>query len=381
MNRRNLLILIILFVLALAGISFRGGPVPYIFFFLVLLVPAVCMLYILFVIASVRIYQRSDGRDMVCSRPSDFYITLTNETPISFSAVRIIFYSSFSQVTDIDDGAVYELAPHSSLTRRTRLMCRYRGEYLVGIKELVISDFLGLFSVRYRIKEPLSVIVAPANIKPERLRHGGEHPDADRDSISRRTHPDIPVREYAEGDDAHLIHWKASAASGRLMVRELTGSEKSGIAVIMEAGRHSEKSEEYLPAENRVVETVLALSFYYMQNGVPIDVICRKNTPLRIPVRSPGDHMRLYETMRGYSFGDEDDTLRLFEELSHDLFGSCSIIMPVLIRYGAAEHDGICRINADRVPVRVYLADDAYTADEDIEVVALGTSGRTEDVL
>ena len=384
MNKRKLLILIILFAASLAGISFRGGSVTYVFFWLTLLVPAVCALYILYVIVFLKIYQRSDGRTMVCKTPTDFYITLNNESPLSFSSVRVIFYSSFSSVTGLDDGCVYELAPHSSLTRRTRLLCRYRGEYLVGIKEMIITDFLGLFSFRYRIKEPLSVIVAPANIRLETLRYIEEHPDADRDSLKDRPRPDIPVRDYIPGDDTHLIHWKASAVMGKLMVRERTGTEKSGIAIIMEAGRYSDKPEEYLPAENRVIESVLALAFYYMGNGVPVDVIYYSSGAVTVPVRTPGDYERLYEAMRGYFFGGEENTVRLLDSLGQEMCGQYSIIIPVLIRFSAREHDLIGRMNVTRVPVRVYLADDSAEAGGKtggIEVIPVGTKAPTEDVL
>ncbi|MCR5591177.1 MAG: DUF58 domain-containing protein [Lachnospiraceae bacterium] len=384
MNKRKLLILIAVFALSLVGISLRGGPVPYVFFWLTLLVPAVCALYILFVMIFLKIYQRSDGRTMVCGTPTDFYITLNNESPFSFSSVRIKFYSSFSTVTGLDDGCVYELPPHSSLTRMTPLLCRYRGEYLVGIKEMIISDFLNLFSFRYRIKEPLSVIVAPANIRLETLRYLEEHPDADRDSLKDRPRPDIPVREYVAGDDTHLIHWKASAVMGKLMVRERTGTEKSGIAIIMEASRYSDKPEDYLPAENRVIESVLALAFYYMGNGVPVDVIYYSGRAVTVPVRTPGDYERLYEAMRGYFFGDEGNTVRLLDELQQEMCWQYSIIIPVLIRFSAREHDLIGRMNVAHVPVRVYLADDnADAAGETggIEVIPVGTKAPTEDVL
>ena len=84
MNRRLLIILLILFILSLAGITLYGGPVTYLFFFLVLLLPLSNALYILYVISSIRLYQETDGRDMTCSVPSDFYLTLSNESPLSF---------------------------------------------------------------------------------------------------------------------------------------------------------------------------------------------------------------------------------------------------------------------------------------------------------
>ena len=101
MNRKPIIILTILLAIALAGISFYGGSVTYVFLMLVVLVPLSCIIYIGLVLYSIRIYQKSDGRGMTASVPSDFYITLNNEGFFSFSYVRMIFYSSFSTITGL----------------------------------------------------------------------------------------------------------------------------------------------------------------------------------------------------------------------------------------------------------------------------------------
>ena len=123
MKNKGVLILASLFILSLIGISFYGGPVTYVFFFSVLLVPVISYLYILCVIISLKIYQRTDGRDMVSGTASDFYITLQNEGLFSFSSLRIIFYCSFLEMSEIDDGVFYELPPHSFILKWNKPLC------------------------------------------------------------------------------------------------------------------------------------------------------------------------------------------------------------------------------------------------------------------
>lgn len=388
MKRTHLLILTILLITALVGISFYGGNVTYIFLMLVILVPLSCIVYIFLVIYSLKIYQRSDGRTMVCSSPSDFYITLNNESLFSFSSIRIRFYSSFSTVTGIDEDAVYDLAPHTSITRATKLVCRYRGEYKVGIKELTISDFLGLFTVTFPIKEPLEVIVSPAMIELDSLRLDTDFAGAGKDSFMNPTDADITVREYVPGDDVRLIHHKASAAAQKLMVREKTGIEKTGIAVIMESGRHSDYPEDYLPLENRVIESALALSLYYTKRSIPVDVIYRSAAISREAVRSHADYERLYSLMRSYSFGGEDNTAALLDELYRS--GAASGYRMLIFILGSESPDVfelIERMNVTGIPAVIYSA--AKEPDEDralpdetgIPVIRIGTKAATEDVL
>ncbi|SEL84680.1 Protein of unknown function DUF58 [Butyrivibrio sp. ob235] len=376
MKNKGMLILAALFALSLVGISMFGGAVTYVFFWTVLLIPVISYLYILCVIISLKIYQKTEGRDMVCKAPSDFYITLQNEGWFSFSSLRIIFYSSFSGISDIDDGAVYELPPHSSIQKKTKLLCRYRGEYYVGIKKIVVGDFFGIFSFTYTIKEPLSVIVVPAMVHLSELKGSELLSDSDRDNYQRKTEPDIPVREYADGDDLRFVNWKASAISQKLMVRERRGEEKSGIAIVMDPGRYQKRMEEYLPPENKVIEWVLALSFYYMENNIPTEIIYKAGEVQKLHVRDAGDFDTLYSEMSRFSFREDNDMDKLLEELYIDggLAGYRMIIF-VAQSWTHEEIEGADRINADLSPIRVYLAQDESLGD-----VADTVSGRFDIV-
>lgn len=387
MNRRILIILVFLFILSLAGITFYGGPVTYLFFFLVLFLPLSNALYIFFVISSIRLYQETDGRDMTCSVPSDFYLTLSNESPLSFSSVRMIFYSSFSTITGLDDRTEYELPPHSTIKRSTKLVCRYRGEYLVGIKELEVKDYLGLFTVRYMIKEPLSVIVAPAMIQLNELKFGEDNEDSDQDSLQNRTEPDITVREYVPGDNPRLLHHKASAVMQKPMIRELKGGEKDGILLIMESERHYPDPERYLPSENRMIECTLALTLYYVSNNIPVDVVYRTSAVNSVHVRNYQDYEGLYEIMRSFSFGEKGNTISLLNELCYGIHTyNVRMIIPVLIDFGEEERLLAEKLNISRVPLRVYLAGkepgrEPADAPGSPEIISVGTLLPTEEVL
>ena len=373
MNKKGVILFAALLVLAILGITFFGGVTAYVFFFTVLLLPIVCYGYILLVIRSLKIYQRTEGRTMVCGTPSDFYITLQNEGIFAFSSLRIIFYSSFSGISEIDDGAEYELPPHSSIQRKTKLLCRYRGEYCVGIKQIVVKDFLNLFSVTYRIKEPLSVIVAPAMVHLEELEGRELLSDADRDNLQKKTDPDIPVREYVEGDDIRFLNWKATALMQKLMVRERRGEEKSGIAIVMDPGRYQREEEEYLPLENKVMEWTLALAFYYMENNIPVDVIYgavgnKAGGSLQsagglksvntVSVRDAGNYECLYEEMCGFSFREERSMKGTLSDLYEKMvLADYRMLIFVSQNWCTEENELAEQINAEKVPIRVYLVE------------------------
>ena len=77
------------------------------------------------------------------------------------------------------------------------------------------------------------------------------------------------MREYAPGDDVRRMNWRISAAQGRLMVRGETGEEKEGIGILFSTCRRSAAQADYLPAENKVLEIVLALALFFAGRGIP----------------------------------------------------------------------------------------------------------------
>lgn len=272
--------LAVLWVLSLAAISFYGGTVSYGFFFGVTLLPLLSWIYLFLVYCRFRIYQETESRNMVCGNAVPYYFVLQNDDFFAFSSVSVRLFSSFSYVEQIPDGIEYELLPGDKLTYRTRLICKYRGEYEVGIKKIVITDFLRLFQLSYTPASPIKALVKPKIVRVEELRSIMDITALLQNQAQNlQTEMDVPVREYVQGDDLRLIHWKATAQEQKLKVRTCIGEQKQGISVICDTRRYSKDNREHLPLENRILEVLIALGFffagrnitftaYYGQNGV-----------------------------------------------------------------------------------------------------------------
>ena len=321
--KRNRIILIILWILSLVGISFFGGTVSYGFFAAVTLVPAVSFIYLLLVFLRFKIYQRMDSKRVVADELSDFYITLQNEDYFAFTSIRMILYSGFSELEGIDGSVEYELMPRTGIKRDTRLLCRYRGEYEAGVKEVVIRDFLNLFSFTYRNPEPFRVTVLPGIVALDSVKTVEESLGLMAETYSAAGEPDVVVREYQPGDDARMIHWRASAGKGKLLVRKTVGIEKQGISVVMEPGRYSDDPETYLPLENRICEIVIALTMYYLNARTPVSVFLFQDELSVDRVRDTDGFNAFYTNVSAYRFEERPDKQGRMAEL---LSGSSAVL-------------------------------------------------------
>ena len=151
--RRNRWIAAGLFFLSLIAISFYGGPVSYGFFFLMLIIPIVSALYTVIVFFRFKIYQKIDAKVTVAEKPVRFYFTLQNEDFFTFSGIKTDFFSDYSALSGLDPDTEFELFPHTGIKKNTRLVCKYRGEYEVGVKNVTVQDYLKLFSFTFRNRD------------------------------------------------------------------------------------------------------------------------------------------------------------------------------------------------------------------------------------
>lgn len=378
------IVLILLWILSLVGISYYGGPVSYGFFAAVTLAPVISLLYTLTVLFRFKIYQEVNRKNVVAGNVSDFYITLQNEDPFTYSGIRITFYSPFSSISGIDENAEYELAPHSGIKKATSLLCRYRGEYKVGVKSIIITDYLRIFRITFKNREPFRVNVLPAVYKADRLRTFDMIESASVDALTGNTLPDVTVREYIPGDDTRMIHWKLTASSGKLLVRNTTGEEKHGIGILMDPERYSPDPFDHLPLENKITETVIALLHYLYTGGTAVSAYTYQSV-LRTDLIKDGDGFReFYNFLSGYRFEKESTASEMMAGLiSGGMLFAHKIVIAVLhtLRGGCAEAVRILESNG--VTVIVYLVTDDEKEAENAGTMLRGRFFRigTEDDL
>jgi len=313
--RRNRLVLLVLWLLSLIGISLAGGEITYGIFFLLTLIPVVSALYIFIVTQLFKIYQNVEGTNLTANHPAVFSFVLQNESFVLFSGIRVLFYSSFSEISGLSDQTEYELLPHDGIRKKTDIVCHYRGEYEIGIRTIEITDFFRLFTFAYRNPEPKKVMVKPAVIHLSELKSFDLPQSSLRESRLNPTEADLTLREYVPGDDPRMIHWKATAAAEKLMVRERIGEQQEGISVLLDPHRYGTAMEDCLPLENKMLETLIAVNLFLSGKGIPVETYFLENGLQSCEINRGSGFDGLYERMSFYRFDTEYGMEHLYEEV------------------------------------------------------------------
>lgn len=312
--RRNRIIWFCLWILSLVGISFYGGIISYGFFIAVTLIPVFSLFYLLLVYALFHISQSVERRYVSVNEPVKYKFSLVNECPLLFTGIRVRYFSDFSKVTDFADEPQYELMPDNRIEKNTTLICKYRGEYDIGIKEIEIEDYFRLFRIRYKNKECVHAVVKPRLVKTDKI-GDIELSEAVFDAFNKKTEPDVLSREYVMGDDRRFINWSQSARINTLMTREYTGESHNEIAIITDTFRKSENREDFIPTENKILETTLAISYYFSRNNISASEYHYQQGLVRVPIEDSFHFDEFYENMSAVSFDKRSEHILLLEEI------------------------------------------------------------------
>lgn len=308
MKKRRLLLLS-LWILSLIAISLYGGAVSYGFFFGITLIPVISVLYLLSVYYSFRIYQEIQSRNITCGQPVPYHMALQNDSHFAFVGVSVRLFSQFSHVKELRDDTEFELYPGERQLLDTELLCKYRGEYEVGVREVILTDFFRIIRLHYKLPSTIKALVLPRILRLEALR---SIPDItarlQRESVFRRNQPDIPVRDYMSGDSLKQIHWKASAREQKLKTRTQTGEEKQGMILFYDTHRYGRQAIQYLPLENQILETVLALGFFFAGQNISFSVLWSQNGLQQHDVDGLAGYDALYQRTVSTLFDERENS-------------------------------------------------------------------------
>jgi uncharacterized protein (DUF58 family) len=132
--------------------------------------------------------------------------------------------------------AIPPLGPRRSIVVSYELSTLRRGQLLVGPLAILRQDPLGLFIASRTVGSTATVLVEPKifplDPRPSgRLRHL-EGPRSDRSTQGTMTFHSL--REYTRGDDIRHVHWRSSARTGTLMVREHVDTSLPSTVVVLD---------------------------------------------------------------------------------------------------------------------------------------------------
>src|SRR5205085_9868532 len=173
---------------------------------------------------------------------------------------------------------VTRLAAGQKLTPRYSIRCTRRGVYEIGPLVAIKGDPRGLTQRETLVAEPFELLVHPRiEIVSDRpLTRQFEDPPI-RPPVSKPWPSGLEfygMREYQPGDDLRRIVWRASARTGKIMVREAEQGITDKITIILDTdrGAHSRDGEGLSESFEAGVRAAASLAVRHLREGYEVKI-------------------------------------------------------------------------------------------------------------
>ncbi|MCL2864835.1 MAG: DUF58 domain-containing protein [Lachnospiraceae bacterium] len=336
--KKNRILMLLVIIMAFLFAGFFGGAMSYTLLYMVLILPFISFLYLIYVYLRFRLYQEIDATIMVKGEEVKYRYVLSNEDFIFYKSLKIIFLPGYSQVVMDDFQEEVALLPGEKHERQGRLICLYRGEYKVGIDVIVIQDLLNLFALKVKRPSTISARVYPRIIKLNSLAALNFNEDAKNTPLfmgSKKERPDVDMRSYLPGDDLKIVNWKITAKYQELYVRPYTETPQERILIYFDVSRIAYLSEASIMMEDFLLETTLAILYYYARTQVATEVIYYTDSLQHVQIKSLEDFNFFYDTVALLKFNSKVHLGALMAESLRD-FSNFRTVLAITADFDAS---------------------------------------------
>ena len=194
------------------------------------------------------------------------------------------------------------LSSGSAVSHHYSIRAQRRGVFEVGPLVAVAGDPLGLAQRETIVAEPFELLVHPRVelVSDRPLTRQFEDPPI-RPPVSKPWPSGLEfygMREYTPGDDLRRIVWRASARTGKIMVREAEQGITDKVTVILDTDRsnHSNDGEGLSESFEMGVRAAASVGVRHLREGY--EVKCEANGGrLSRPLRGPAQQLLLLDAL------------------------------------------------------------------------------------
>lgn len=197
---------------------------------------------------------------------------------------------------------ISKLAAGGEVSHYYGLRCARRGVYSIGPLVAIAGDPLGLSQRETVVAEPFELLVHPrVELVSDRplTRHFEDPPI--RPPVSKPWPSGIEfygMREYVPGDDLRRIVWRASARTGKIMVREAEQGITDRITIMLDTDRayHSRDGEGLSESFEAGIRVAASLGVRHLREGYEVTSLVN-SAPLTRSLRGAGSQLLLLDAL------------------------------------------------------------------------------------
>ncbi len=234
------------------------------------------------------------------------------------------------------------------------LLFPYRGRYRLGPLKLTSTDLFGICTYRCSFAKLDEVLVYPSPLPMREVAIAG---DSGRRNTPRRevlrageSIDFYGIRPYVQGDDLRRVHWKSTAHTGKLTVKEYQFQTAGGVQLLLDLQHNLYFGKEEFSTLEVAVTLASSIIHYALDNGNQIGLL---TTGAHIHAIAPDSGTRqMQRTMESLAMAEQNGSTPLARVLASDEMPSSerntliiispttdiNILAPLLSMQGQSSH-------------------------------------------
>jgi uncharacterized protein (DUF58 family) len=235
-------------------------------------VPAISYIITLLVLRGITVGQTVPAT-IVKNQEGALVVRLHNPTPLPFAKLECKFFGNKYAIETLQDKKV-TMRMFKSTEEKIPFRILYRGEYEIGLKDVIATDFVGLFRIRRQYNKQVSILCLPRIVEfsniPLAISLVAEA--SSRFDIRDEDYSVISdVRPYIPTDSIKRVHWKLTAKRNEWIVKIFQSNALNHVSIVLDTLRMPVSEEEMYALEDSMIENAIGLARYCLNKGMPVD--------------------------------------------------------------------------------------------------------------
>lgn len=326
----NRILYLSLLIITFTFVYYYGGKVPNMFFYTVLVLPIVSYIYMLIGYFMLK-YEQSLDNDLIFKGDKvTFTVNITNRSFFILPYISISFLNDKGGVIQKHKINNISLQPFSNREVSIDYIYKYRGDFKLGVSTIEVQDFLGIFKFTLKNKNPLYITVYPQIIDIDEFYLSSGYLSDNVSSIGGGQEDISTIEEinkYNYGDSLRKIHWKLTAKTNELMIREYEKVGSRSAILILDLQSNNFEVEKNAAIEDKLLETTIAILRYCIYNDAEVKLIYDSKGINAINYSNSLDFQKAYEALAKVEFNQKTSFKDIIESEVNCNIGKADIII------------------------------------------------------
>lgn len=249
--------------------------ISFLFIIIIILIPLFLLVYVIVGVFFIKINLELKSKVVIRNEEIKLNVLINNKSFLPFSMIEIKY--SLPQKVGLpseNKTVCFNILAKKKYKCEEKIICKHIGVYKSKLEFIKISDLFGFFKFKLKSKSEVELLVLPRRTFIPKFNNNlfSELKNSIIMKTNINTYDIFGTRNYIAGDELRLVHWKNSAKTDDIVIKEFEEKKDITNLIILDLKKYydNEKNYNYIDA---VVEMAVSIIDKLISDRIKTDII------------------------------------------------------------------------------------------------------------